>query len=95
VANPPDQRALGDLREIFEGGVPGLALGPGHPNFDQFVIVQGPLGLGNDALADPAIADENHGLQGVGEPAQVAALFFGNLHERIVAQPVIIPGWGF
>ena len=90
MADPANQRAVGDPGEVFEGGVPGLALGAGHANLDQFVIVQGPLGFGDDALADSAIAHQNHRLQGVGEPAQVTALFFGNLHERIVAQPVII-----
>jgi len=40
------------------------------------MIMQRPLRFGDNTRAHPSVADKDDGLEGVGEAAQVAALFF-------------------
>lgn len=76
VTNTTYQGAFALRGQRFESRVAGFAIGTGHANLDQFVIVQRPLRLGDDTRAHPGVADKNDGFEGVGEAAQVAALFF-------------------
>ena len=70
------QSALALRGERLERSVARFSIRTGHSNLDQFVIMQGSLRLGDDTRAHPGIADEDDRLEGVGEAAQVAALFF-------------------
>jgi 23S rRNA (uridine2552-2'-O)-methyltransferase len=80
MANPADQRRFGASSQVGERQITILARQPRQADLDQFVIQQRALCLGDDAVTDAGIADQDHGLEGVGEAAQVAALFFGKLH---------------
>ena len=64
------------LRKAGERRIAHGALGTAHANLDQFVIVQGPRRLGDHGLGEAGVADQDDGFEGVGEAAQVAALFF-------------------
>ena len=52
-----------------------LAIRSGHPHLDQLMVMQCATGFGQHAFADPAVADQDHGLERVGEAAQVTPLF--------------------
>ena len=52
----------------------------GQADLDELVVVQRALGFSDHPRTDAGIADQDHGLQGMGQAAQVAALFFGKLH---------------
>jgi hypothetical protein len=80
VPDAADQGRVGPGGQIVEGRVARFARQAGQADLDEFVIPQRPLGFGDHAGADAGSADENQGFQGVGEAAQVAALFFGKLH---------------
>lgn len=84
MADPPDQGGTRPLGEIEQGGIAGLPIEPGQAHLDELVVVQCPFGFADHSRRDTGISDQNHGLEGVGEAAQVASLFFGKLHAPIV-----------
>jgi len=71
-----DQGALALRGKCLKRRVARFSIGARHANFDQFVIMQGSLRFGDNTRTHPGIADEDDRLEGVGEAAQVAALFF-------------------
>ena len=84
MPDPGHEDAVRARSERLEAGFSGRTICPGEPHLDQLVIVQRAHGLGGDAVGETGIADLDHGLQPVGEAAQVAALSFGEFHPRIV-----------
>ena len=80
MTDPAHQGRFGAGRQGLQCGVAFLAGQARQADLDQFMVPECALGLGDNAVADAGIADQDHGLQGVGEAAQVAALFFGKLH---------------
>lgn len=62
MADSADESAAGGLRKGLKGGIAYLAIDAGHADLDQFVIVERPLGFGDNAGGHPRIADEDDGL---------------------------------
>lgn len=87
MADAVDQYRLAALRQIGKGRIAVFASLARQPHFNEFVVVQGPLRFGHDALTDTGIAHQDDGLEGMGQTAQVATLFFGKLHAHILSIP--------
>jgi len=82
VPNAAYEGARALLGQIFQSGITGGAIGAGHANLDEFVVMQGARCFRDHTRGHAGIADQDYGLQGVGETAQVPPLFFGKLHRR-------------
>lgn len=81
MADPCDERAAGATGQARERRVPGVAVPARQPYLDQFVVVKRAGRLGDHGVGNAGVAHLDHGLQGVGEAAKVAALFFFKFHE--------------
>jgi hypothetical protein len=84
MSDPGHEGAVRARSERLETSFSGSSIRPGKPYLDQLVIVQRAHGLGGDSVGEAGIADLDHGLQPVGEAAQMAALSFGEFHRSIV-----------
>ena len=76
MTDATDQRAFTLHRQCFERSIARFAICTGHANFNQLVIMQRPLRLGDDRRAHAGVADEDDRFERMGEPTQVPALFF-------------------
>ncbi len=80
MADPADQQATGISCEVLERGIPRLALGARHADLDELVVLERATGFRNHPLTDPGIADQDDGLQGVGEATQISSLLVVERH---------------
>lgn len=87
MPDPRDERAAGTTGQARERRIPGVPVPARHPYLDQFVVVKGARRLGDDGVRNAGVAHLDHGLQGVGEAAKVAALFFFKFHDTDSNRP--------
>ena len=73
------QRAAGAFGEGSEQGVPGIAVAPWAFYLDELVVEERAGGLLGDRVRKTLLSQPDDGLQRVGQPAQVAALFLGQV----------------
>lgn len=73
----------GSCTEVFaypaQGIRPGVAVFAGDPDLDQLMRVQAALDFLEHRRREPFIADQNHGIEGVGAGFERAALGGGQL----------------
>jgi len=65
MSDPMDQYAFGGQTQGGQAGVASFALGAAELHLDEFVIVQGTFGFGDDRGSDPGRANEQHRVQRV------------------------------
>jgi hypothetical protein len=81
--------ACGQLRKHV---IAGAAFGAPRLDLDELVRLQRALRLPHDRVAETGIADPDHRVQGVREPAQEFSLSFVQVHSGIFAHRVLNSG---
>src|SRR5205823_2099968 len=79
VADAVHERAAGAARELGEELIARRAITSRSLHLDELVIAEGARGLRGDRFRQSRAAEAHHGLQGVGETAQVPSLTLGEL----------------
>lgn len=76
-----DQCAARAARELREQRIPGFPVPARAFDFDELMIVERPDGLLGDRVGEAGIAEPDHGLEGMGQAAQMAALVIGEVER--------------
>jgi len=71
-----DHLAIRRYRKRAETCVAGFTFRTAEFHFDELVVLQGALSLGDDRGGDTGVADEKHGVQCVTQTSKVLALAF-------------------
>ncbi len=76
MADPMDQHAVGRCGKCGQPRVTCFALRAAELHLDEFMVVQGSFGFGDDRGRDSGVADEKHGIQCVTQTPKILALTF-------------------
>lgn len=76
MSDPLEQDALGGSREFSEPGIAGCSLRAAELHLDEFMVVKGTFGFGDDRRGHSGIADEQNRIQFMSQAPKIFALTF-------------------
>ena len=71
-------------RQLSKHQIAIFAISDTGPNLDQFMIMQSPVELADDAIGQAALADQHERVQGVSQASQVFFLTIRECHALII-----------
>jgi len=84
MSDPLQQHTLGGSRKFGESRVARFALRSTKLDLDEFMVMKGTFGLGDDGGSDSRVADEQDWIQCMPQTPEILALAFCKFHGGIV-----------